>query len=497
MSHRLADLTIAILVVTALGIGCGGDDPSSPPPPPPTPTQIGFTVQPSQTLRDSVIAPAVQVEVRGASGARIAGATNTVTLALEAHLVGAALYGTTSVAAVDGIATFANLRVTERSRGYRLVASSPSLTPDTSGVFDIVIPLHPDVVVPGVEHTCAVAGYSVACWGRNDSGELGDNTLVSKPLAARVPFESPGASFVGVAVGGSHTCATTSVAKLYCWGSNASGQLGIGSQDERRTLPALVSGVAVAWVSAGSAHTCAVTTPQPDSTYVYCWGANDNGHNVDWIGLSRLEPSDDPDSSPDIQRLYFDTVERSVDHSAVNGRPVTIQWRFTDAAPWYLRIDNGASRAEPGEGLEALLIIVAMLTFLRKAERPEMIRPVHYGWVAALIAGLGTWWAATHLLTISGASRITTLMRVTFPLLLPPFIGGWVWVFAHTIRSFSIPLMLATPGNDTIAVVMYHYWERKADFSLASTLGVAMLVSVGILTMLSRKFIAQGFTKDQ
>jgi iron(III) transport system permease protein len=97
----------------------------------------------------------------------------------------------------------------------------------------------------------------------------------------------------------------------------------------------------------------------------------------------------------------------------------------------------------------------------------------------------------------SGASRITTFIRITFPLLLPPFIGGWVWVFAHTIRSFSIPLMLATPGNDTIAVVMYHYWERKADFSLASTLGVAMLVAVGILTLLSRKFIAQGFTREQ
>jgi iron(III) transport system permease protein len=96
----------------------------------------------------------------------------------------------------------------------------------------------------------------------------------------------------------------------------------------------------------------------------------------------------------------------------------------------------------------------------------------------------------------SGASRMTTLLRVTFPLLLPPFIGGWVWVFAHTIRSFSIPLMLATPGNQTIAVVMYHYWERKADFSLASTLGVAMLVVIGIMTFFSRKFISQGFTKD-
>jgi iron(III) transport system permease protein len=97
----------------------------------------------------------------------------------------------------------------------------------------------------------------------------------------------------------------------------------------------------------------------------------------------------------------------------------------------------------------------------------------------------------------SGATRFTTLMRITFPLLLPPFIGGWVWVFAHTIRSFSIPLMMATPGNETIAVVMYHFWERKADFSLASTLGVAMLVSVGILTFFSRRFIAQGFTRNQ
>jgi iron(III) transport system permease protein len=97
----------------------------------------------------------------------------------------------------------------------------------------------------------------------------------------------------------------------------------------------------------------------------------------------------------------------------------------------------------------------------------------------------------------SGATRLTTFARITFPLLLPPFIGGWVWVFAHTIRSFSIPLMLATPGNETIAVVMYHFWERKADFSLASTLGVAMLVGVGILTFFSRRFIAQGFTRDQ
>jgi alpha-tubulin suppressor-like RCC1 family protein len=290
MRGRLTYLTSTIAAVVAL-TGCGGDDPSRPPPPPPTATQLAFTVQPGQALQDSAIAPAVRVEVRSSSGARIAGATNTVTLALGANSAGAALTGTTSAAAVDGIATFANLRVSERGRGYTLVASSATLTSDTSDAFDIVVPLIPNTVVPGVEHTCAGVGYGVFCWGRNDDGELGDNTLVSKPLAVPVPFDPPGgASFVHLALGGNHTCATTSIAELYCWGSNASGQLGIGSQDVRRTLPALVDGVSVVGVSAGRAHTCAVAPPNPDSTYVYCWGENDRGQVGDGTTTRRSAP---------------------------------------------------------------------------------------------------------------------------------------------------------------------------------------------------------------
>jgi high-affinity iron transporter len=60
------------------------------------------------------------------------------------------------------------------------------------------------------------------------------------------------------------------------------------------------------------------------------------------------------------------------------------------------------------EGLEALLIVVAMLAFLNKAERPELTRPVHIGWTSALAAGALTWLAATSLISISGASRELT-----------------------------------------------------------------------------------------
>jgi len=60
------------------------------------------------------------------------------------------------------------------------------------------------------------------------------------------------------------------------------------------------------------------------------------------------------------------------------------------------------------EGLEALLIVVAMIAFLRKAERQDVLPYVHGGWVVALGAGVLTWAAATYFISISGAQRELT-----------------------------------------------------------------------------------------
>lgn len=60
------------------------------------------------------------------------------------------------------------------------------------------------------------------------------------------------------------------------------------------------------------------------------------------------------------------------------------------------------------EGVEALLIVVAMIAFLRKAERGEALRYVHGGWIGALVAGGITWAIATYAIGISGASRELT-----------------------------------------------------------------------------------------
>jgi high-affinity iron transporter len=60
------------------------------------------------------------------------------------------------------------------------------------------------------------------------------------------------------------------------------------------------------------------------------------------------------------------------------------------------------------EGLEALLIVIAMIAFLRKTERTEVLGFVHGGWIAALAAGVGTWFVATYFISVSGASRELT-----------------------------------------------------------------------------------------
>jgi high-affinity iron transporter len=79
------------------------------------------------------------------------------------------------------------------------------------------------------------------------------------------------------------------------------------------------------------------------------------------------------------------------------------------------------------EGLEALLIVVAMLAFLRKADRAEMVRPVHWGWILALLAGLATWWAATNLIAISGASReLTEGFGSALAAVVLLFVGIWM-----------------------------------------------------------------------
>jgi iron(III) transport system permease protein len=98
---------------------------------------------------------------------------------------------------------------------------------------------------------------------------------------------------------------------------------------------------------------------------------------------------------------------------------------------------------------------------------------------------------------VSGARRLTVLLRITLPLVLPPFVMGFIWVASHAFRSLTIPLMLSTPETETISVLLFFLWDRNADFSGAAALGIILIITVSILTLLSRRFVEEAFSGRQ
>jgi putative sterol carrier protein len=82
-------------------------------------------------------------------------------------------------------------------------------------------------------------------------------------------------------------------------------------------------------------------------------------------------PDTVPESSPDLQRLYFDVVKRVANPKAANGSPLVYQYRFTDADPWHLVIDNGSTRAEPGEAPNPTLVLEASWADFVATGKPE------------------------------------------------------------------------------------------------------------------------------
>ena len=84
------------------------------------------------------------------------------------------------------------------------------------------------------------------------------------------------------------------------------------------------------------------------------------------------------------------------------------------------------------EGLEAILVLAAILAFVSRSGRPDARRYVHAGWIVALVLGVATWALASTLISISGANREvtegTTALIASAMLL---YVGYWLHDKAH------------------------------------------------------------------
>ncbi|HUC20769.1 MAG TPA: choice-of-anchor Q domain-containing protein, partial [Candidatus Polarisedimenticolaceae bacterium] len=106
---------------------------------PGTPHHLAFSVHPSDANVGATITPAIQVQILD-GGNSLTTSNADITLAIGTNPGGGTLSGTTTVAAVNGTATFNNLSINQPGTGYTLLATSPDLVGATSNPFNILSP---------------------------------------------------------------------------------------------------------------------------------------------------------------------------------------------------------------------------------------------------------------------------------------------------------------------------------------------------------------------
>ncbi|MFN2602924.1 MAG: RCC1 domain-containing protein [Gemmatimonadaceae bacterium] len=137
----------------------------------------------------------------------------------------------------------------------------------------------------GLRHTCGTSGTFIFCWGDNNDGKLGDGTAISRSVPTKIQSNL---TFVSVSAGDLFTCALTADGSAYCWGQNFRGELGTGGTVQNQFTPVPVAGgLTFKQISSGGGHTCGVTS---NTAEMYCWGPNASGQLGDLTNIERTAP---------------------------------------------------------------------------------------------------------------------------------------------------------------------------------------------------------------
>ena len=123
------------------------------------------------------------------------------------------------------------------------------------------------------------------CWGKNDNPSQFDTSINYGNVPTLFSDES---DWQTLSVGTRHACSSKQNGTVFCWGKNASGELGISTLTPSSPLPIQENTLSTDWASIAasrSSHTCAV---KYDGT-MFCWGSNDKGQLADEDLISRFE----------------------------------------------------------------------------------------------------------------------------------------------------------------------------------------------------------------
>lgn len=242
------------------------------------PARLAFVALPERGTATLVLEPAVRVGVQDAAGNPLPASGDSVTVSLAESPDGAALAGTRTAVTVNGVATFADLRIDQVGAGYKLAADAKDLDPAVSDLLGVAaaIALRRTTLALAYQQACALTPAGAAwCWGDNSNGALGDG----RPVTSPVPYAVAGGHrFATITAAEHHTCGLDFDRRAWCWGFNPVGELGVPAPPFQWWAegPAITSEpVAVVGdhrftaLDATTNQTCGLTA----AGEVWCWGA--------------------------------------------------------------------------------------------------------------------------------------------------------------------------------------------------------------------------------
>jgi iron(III) transport system permease protein len=87
---------------------------------------------------------------------------------------------------------------------------------------------------------------------------------------------------------------------------------------------------------------------------------------------------------------------------------------------------------------------------------------------------------------VSGAPPLRTMWRIFVPLMMPSFVGVWIWVVLHAVRIAGMPLILYEgPGNQVLAILIWNMWDEGYVPAVAA-IGTLLMIALLLLTLAVR-----------
>jgi iron(III) transport system permease protein len=86
---------------------------------------------------------------------------------------------------------------------------------------------------------------------------------------------------------------------------------------------------------------------------------------------------------------------------------------------------------------------------------------------------------------MSGASWSMNFRRIVLPLLKPGLLAGFIYVVIVSIRELSSSILLYSPGNEVVSIMIWELWQNGQYVEL-SALGVMLILLLFVLVIIAQ-----------